>query len=829
MRPIPVALLLLSACSDQSLKSINASPTAEIVSHEDGSEALEGYVVSLRGRASDPDHPVTDLMGVWRVEGEEACPAQAADEVGGLGCDVVFSEGESIVTLEITDPKGATGSDIVELVVIPTEAPTATILSPLDGQRGYSDTKLRLEGLIQDAEETPDQLTAVWESDIDGVLDLDTTADPSGLMLAFTTLSEGEHALTLEVEDSSGRTGRDAVLITVGPPNSAPSCAITAPVDGEVIVLGDGVQLIGQVDDADIGPDALNVTWSSDRDGALGGSVPDSSGRVSLNAAALSAGTHQLSLQAMDELGEVCTAGVSLRVSQAPKVAISTPASGTQANEAQSLTFTAIVSDAEDAPTALQLSWASDRDGVFATAGADSAGLSTTLVSSLSPGAHVATVTVTDTDGLTATAVVSLTVNGLPTAPTVSISPTSPRTDDTLTVSIDAPSTDAEGDPITYTYAWLVDGVASSASTGATLPPSATTRGQTWTVKVTPSDGKGSGTSAAASAVIQNSLPTVSGLSLSTSTPRTNDVIVATVGSADADGDAVSLSYVWTVNGATMPVTGSSLDGALYFSKGDRVQLVVTPNDGVSDGVPLTGASVLVLNTQPTAPTARVSPSFPAFGEDDLVCGVTKASTDDDGDTLSYIATWLVDGVDYASSADTGPDTSGWTGPRSTTWTDDTVPMADPQEGEVWTCTMTPDDGEDFGPTSSHSVTIDCGSGTCDIDYSDNWTLSKTINYSCAYGIVSISFSEVDIIDLTSSLSITSTSSARPGTMVGSFTSDVDFSVVETIPSAICTETYTMTGTFNSETDFTAKLVGSYSGSLCFDCTGFTRNFTGTR
>ena len=142
---------------------------------------------------------------------------------------------------------------------------------------------------------------------------------------------------------------------------------------------------------------------------------------------------------------------------------------------------------------------------------------------------------------------------------------------------------------------------------------------------------------------------------------------------------------------------------------------------------------------------------------------------------------------------------------------------------------MTPDDGEDFGPTSSHSVTIDCGSGTCDIDYSDNWTLSKTINYSCAYGIVSISFSEVDIIDLTSSLSITSTSSARPGTMVGSFTSDVDFSVVETIPSAICTETYTMTGTFNSETDFTAKLVGSYSGSLCFDCTGFTRNFTGTR
>lgn len=150
MRLIAVALLL-SACSDQSLKAINASPSVEIVSHEDGSQALEGYVVSLRGRASDPDHPATDLMGVWRVEGEQACEPQAADELGGLNCDVVLSEGESIVTLEVTDPKAATGSDVVELVVIPTDAPTASILSPLDGQRGYSDTKLRFEGLIQDA------------------------------------------------------------------------------------------------------------------------------------------------------------------------------------------------------------------------------------------------------------------------------------------------------------------------------------------------------------------------------------------------------------------------------------------------------------------------------------------------------------------------------------------------------------------------------------------------------------------------------------------------------------------------------------------------------
>ena len=58
--------------------------------------------------------------------------------------------------------------------------------------------------------------------------------------------------------------------------------------------------------------------------------------------------------------------------------------------------------------------------------------------------------------------------------------------------------------------------------------------------------------------------------------------------------------------------------------------------------------------------------------------------TDADGDPVSTIGTWTVDGV----------PASGSPGP------------ADIHEGEVWTCTVTTNDGEDDGGSATASVTI---------------------------------------------------------------------------------------------------------------------------
>ncbi len=58
------------------------------------------------------------------------------------------------------------------------------------------------------------------------------------------------------------------MTITVGPPNTKPSCEITNPTDYTAGEQGAMVQFEGLVSDVDIDADLLTVAWSSDKDGA---------------------------------------------------------------------------------------------------------------------------------------------------------------------------------------------------------------------------------------------------------------------------------------------------------------------------------------------------------------------------------------------------------------------------------------------------------------------------------------------------------------------------------------------------------------------------------
>ncbi len=97
-------------------------------------------------------------------------------------------------------------------------------------------------------------------------------------------------------------------------------------------------------------------------------------------------------------------------------------------------------------------------------------------------------------------------LNSAPTAPGVAVTPYSPwATWDDLLCDIDAPASDADGDPITYTITWTVDGVAypggggwvgptTTTWTDDTVPGEDTIEGETWTCTVTPNDGTLDGT-----------------------------------------------------------------------------------------------------------------------------------------------------------------------------------------------------------------------------------------------------------------------------------------------------------------------------------------------
>ncbi len=721
-RVSPLLLVYLLACNDQSLSKFNNEPEATIIYPTDGASLLEGEALVATGRVSDPNSGPESLTARWLSGGEELCAATAPDNDGNTSCAVTAGLDLTEITLEGVDPEGATALDSIALAITATEAPTATITAPEDGTTLYAGETFGLEGLVADGEDAVDSLAVSWTSSLSG--DLGAAApDSSGRSSLYTSLTEGDHVVTLTATDSTGKTGTDDILLHVGPENSDPGCGITSPVAGEVLDAEATVVLTGFATDADQSPTTLSAAWSSSADGALGASTPSSEGDVSLSVGPLSSGPHSLVLTVTDELGLVCSASVEVLVDSPPTAEIASPIDGSLWNEGELLTFTGAVSDPDEDPDLLGVLWADDLDGTLSTDAASPAGLSTFDLAP-SAGVHTTTLTVTDEWGLTDSVSVTYTVNGLPTAPALHIDPAPATTADLLTAVMDSPSADAEGDPITYTYVWDRNGTVMPAYTSTTVPDSATSRGDTWTVTVTPNDGYGDGAPGSASVMIDDTAPVMASVAISPSTATTNTLLSAVVSASDVDGDPLSYTYAWTVNGGAAGAA-STLSGATAFDKGDVVIVTVTPYDGALYGASMSSAPLTIDNTAPTGPSVSITPSAPDEGVDPLVCTITTASTDADGDTIGYDITWTADGQPYPSAF------SGTTGPDTTTWPDDTIPAADTLLAEVWTCTVTPYDSEGDGTPATASTSVVPASSACSGDtvyvaYLPGWSSTHT-------------------------------------------------------------------------------------------------------
>ena len=258
------------------------------------------------------------------------------------------------------------------------------------------------------------------------------------------------------------------------------------------------------------------------------------------------------------------------------------------------------------------------------------------------------------------------------------LTPDPADTSDDLVVTITTDSTDADGDPITYSYAWSVDGVPSTASTSATLSSVDTAKGQTWTVEVTPNDGYSDGPFGSDDLTIDNTVPELADVTLSPDPAVEADTLICSPGTAsDVDGDTVDYGYAWTVNGSPVSETSASLTGDA-FNRGDTVTCTVTPNDGEADGSSVTSNTVTIDNTAPSIDLVEITPD-PATASSTLTCSYDGYS-DDDGDADTSTHEWFIDGVSVG--------------------TDSTLEGAF-VGGDSVTCTVAPNDGTDTGTALS--------------------------------------------------------------------------------------------------------------------------------
>jgi hypothetical protein len=349
------------------------------------------------------------------------------------------------------------------------------------------------------------------------------------------------------------------------------------------------------------------------------------------------------------------------------------------------------------------------------TVGSDSATLDLSQTGNGNKGDTI-TVSVTASDG-TASSTAALdhvtVANSAPSVGTVVISPASPQTKDVLTAT-PAGFSDADGDTLTYHYQWF-NGSTSVGGDSSTLdlgPSGNGDKGDKITVKVSASDGTASSSQATDNVTVVNTAPVMDTASIAEPAPKTNDTLHATATSHDADGDTVSYSYQWQKDSGSgwsdlTGETGSTLDlsQAGNGNKGDKLRVVITPNDGTVDGAPLTSGDVTVVNTAPVKGSVAITPSSATAPKtNDTLTATPSGFSDDDGDTLTYHYVWK------NGSTVVGSDSN----------TLDLSVLGNGDKGDTIHVSVTASDGSDSSDAATGSVTVKNTAPTATVSLSDH-------------------------------------------------------------------------------------------------------------
>ena len=274
--------------------------------------------------------------------------------------------------------------------------------------------------------------------------------------------------------------------------------------------------------------------------------------------------------------------------------------------------------------------------------------------------------------------------NAPPSVSSVTVSPS--KADTTRDIECKAVAVDPEGAEVSLTYAWSAGGVVIAGQSAATLPASATKKGQELICSVTPSDGALSGDAKASTpATITNTVPTIEGATLGPEEATTTTALSCTPGAtSDIDGDTVATTVAWLANGTVLSQTGATLP-ADATKKGQRIQCKVTPGDGEGEGKPVTSGTVTIANTAPILTAAKIDNTSPKT-TDTLLCEPGEA-TDADGDTVRFTFAWKSGDKVVATTAKLLPTLT--------------------QKGESYTCEVTPTDGVAKGTAvSTAAVTV---------------------------------------------------------------------------------------------------------------------------
>ena len=344
--------------------------------------AVDGAVLATRTAVKPKD--VVDFDVTSGVAGD-----------GTVNLAVVSSSSDWV---RYASREATTGRPELRIALTENTPPVVTVLAPATAARVLPGSPVVFTAAAIDAEDGDLGSRIAWSSSLDGPLG-------TGPTVTAAALRPGLHTVTARVTDAGGLVGQATVAITVVHP---PAVTIVAPADGTVVFTsGLPLTLTARATDVEDGDLGAHITWTSDRDGALGTGS-------SIAAGALTVGTHVIDATVTDADGLRGSTRISVRVrapNVPPRVTITGPADGTAVPAGTPLTLGATAVDDFDGDVTAGIRWTSSRDGALAPGPVRTA--------TLSEGSHTLVASVTDSDGAVGTAAVHVTI--APSPPVVTI------------------------------------------------------------------------------------------------------------------------------------------------------------------------------------------------------------------------------------------------------------------------------------------------------------------------------------------------------------------------------------------------------------------------
>ncbi|MXW09710.1 MAG: hypothetical protein F4X47_10000 [Gammaproteobacteria bacterium] len=521
----------------------------------------DSAVIDVGGHFAEPDgQPL-------RYSAAASDPNRVAVSVDGTAVTVVaLAKGTVVVTVTATDAGGLTATQSFE-VTVPNRPPVAV-------------DSIAAREVMVDHAHTQDLSPFFDDPDGDPLTYAATASDETVVgasvadsILTLTGLAKGATTVTVTAADDEGLTAEQSFTVTV--PNRPPAATDTIPSRMIYKSEADTLDLAAHFAD----PDGDPLAWAAEASDT-GVVALDLAGEGTLVVTPLAAGETLVTVTAADPDGLTAAQSFTVTVPNRPPAATDTiPSRTLYKSEADTVDLTDHFSDPDGDP----LTWAAAVSNGDVVAPEVSSSEGTLILTPLSEGEAVVTVTGTDPEGLTASQSFTVTVPNRPPAATDPIPAQTLYKRQTAPLDLTRHFNDPDGDALQVEVASSDSLVATAAASGTTLTVRAGVTGEA-TLTVTVIDPGGLSARQSFMVTVLNRAPTnttpIPAQTLTRGPARRLDMGAHF---SDPDGDALhydaSSSDPWVVR---VRVDGSDLILTAWSAGTATITITATDPDGLS-------------------------------------------------------------------------------------------------------------------------------------------------------------------------------------------------------------------------------------------------------